>query len=106
VHYAMLYEDGHLSVLKDGRPAADRKLGRHWWSNGREIPTGLVGAMDDIRVYDRALKPEQIEGLHGKDSAEISANWDHLPILSNSGISLLRHRAPTRMLSPCDDRTC
>jgi hypothetical protein len=81
VHYAMSYEDGHLSVFKDGLLAGDRKLtvdvkgnkaalGRHWWQNGAETSTRLVGALDDVRVYDRALDEYQIAGLHAKDAAK------------------------------------
>jgi hypothetical protein len=75
VHYALTYRDGRLAAFRHGRllgetPArisidGDRAaIGRHWWSSGAGTSTRLQGAVDDFRIYDRALSAEQITQFH------------------------------------------
>ena len=47
-------------AVSDGEGA----LGRHWWSSGAETSTRFVGALDDLRVYERSLTDQQIKRLH------------------------------------------
>jgi hypothetical protein len=75
VHYAMTFVDGRLAAYKDGKQLAattarvsvpDRRyaaLGRHWWSAGDGTSARFVGALDDLRIYNRALTREQIQLL-------------------------------------------
>lgn len=74
VHYAMTFEGGRLSAYKNGEPVAvatarvsvpsrNAALGRHWWSGGAGTSTRFQGALDDLRVYDRALTPQQVRRL-------------------------------------------
>ena len=71
----MSYKDGELTVFKDGNPERSQKLeiamkgdeaalGRHWWSGGRQSSTRFIGALDDIRIYERALDGAQIKRLN------------------------------------------
>ncbi len=74
VHYAMAFSDGHLRVYKDGILANESAivvnvhgnkaaLGRHWWTGGSQSSTRFIGALDDARVFERALTNEQIKAL-------------------------------------------
>lgn len=74
MHYAMTYRDGELRVFRNGTLVAKKELavdvkgnqaalGRHWWSNGFQTSTRFVGALDEIRIYDRALTDAQVSRL-------------------------------------------
>jgi hypothetical protein len=74
VHYAMTFQNGQLHAFKDGERIGDTSarifvssrraaLARHWWANGNGTSTRFQGAMDDVRIYDRALTAEQIHML-------------------------------------------
>ena len=74
VHYAMTFRDGELHAYKDGErvgttparisvPGRKAALARHWWADGEGTSTRFQGAMDDVRIYDRALTGQQIRML-------------------------------------------
>ena len=75
VHYALTFQDGRLRAYKDGRLVGEAKgrvvvvgkqaaLGRHWWHHGAATSTRFIGAFDELRIYQRALSPSQVELLH------------------------------------------
>ena len=41
----------------------DTKPGRFWIANAVVGTYKFTGAMDDVRVYNRALSPSEIQGL-------------------------------------------
>ncbi len=70
----MAFSDGQLRVYRNGNLANEgavaikvygnqAALGRHWWTGGTQSSTRFIGALDDVRVYDRALTIEQITVL-------------------------------------------
>jgi hypothetical protein len=74
VHYALTFRDGRLRGYKDGKQVGEvparvsivgkhAALGRHWWHHGEATSTRFIGALDDVRIYDRALSPSQIQRL-------------------------------------------
>lgn len=74
VHYAMTYSGGVLRAYRDGKPVGQQKgkvvlvgrvaaLGRHWWHHGAGDSARFIGAIDDVRIYDRALSPDLIQML-------------------------------------------
>jgi hypothetical protein len=74
VHLAMTVDAGRLRAYRDADAVGEVKtrvhvkatlaaLGRHWWQEGAGTSTRLRGAMDEVRVYDRALSGEQIRLL-------------------------------------------
>jgi hypothetical protein len=74
VHYAITYRAGRLSAFRDSRLVGETRarvcidgeraaIGRHWWSGGVGTSSRLQGAVDELRVYSRALSPEQIARL-------------------------------------------
>ena len=74
VHYAMTFQNGELHAYKDGQrvgntparisvPSRQAALARHWWAEGKGTSTRFQGAMDDVRIYNRALTPDQIQML-------------------------------------------
>jgi hypothetical protein len=75
VHYALTFQGGRLRAYKAGRHVGEAKgrvevvgkqaaLGRHWWHHGAATSTRFIGAFDELRIYERALSPGQIERLH------------------------------------------
>lgn len=75
VHYAMTFESGQLRAYCDGKLAGETAarvsvvskragIGRHWWGDGGiGTSTRFQGALDDVRVYGRALHSQQIDML-------------------------------------------
>jgi len=74
VHYCLTYDQGTLKAYKNGELKGSQQdavriginrggLGIHWWSRGRGVSTRLIGAMDDLRIYNRALKAEEVAML-------------------------------------------
>ena len=74
VHYTMTYKSRRLSAFRDGHLIGEAPgrvsikgkraaLARHWWGDGTGTSARFQGALDDVRVYDRALTPEQIRIL-------------------------------------------
>jgi HEAT repeat protein len=75
VHYAMTFESGRLRAYCDGKLIGETAarvgvvskragMGRHWWGDdGIGTSTRFQGALDDVRVYDRALPSQQIQML-------------------------------------------
>jgi hypothetical protein len=70
----MTFRDGELHAYKDGErvgntpariwvPGRKAALARHWWGDGEGTSTRFQGAMDDVRIYDRALTAEQVRML-------------------------------------------
>jgi len=81
IHYAMSYRDGVLRAYKNGEKAGEKKLevavkgnkaalAQHWWANGSMTSTRFIGAMDELRVYDRALGPIDIKQLGPKETVK------------------------------------
>jgi hypothetical protein len=77
VHYALTFQGGRLRAYKDGRLVGDvparvalvgkhAALGRHWWDHGAATSTRFIGALDDLRIYDRTLAPAQLRRLTRK----------------------------------------
>lgn len=75
IHYALTFHDGRIRAYKDGRAMGESKgrvvvvgkqaaLGRHWWHHGAATSTRFIGAFDELRIYQRALSPSQVEVLH------------------------------------------
>jgi hypothetical protein len=72
----MTFKNGQLKAYKDAEavgitkarvhaPQQHAALARHWWSDGAGTSARFQGAMDDVRIYDRALSDEQIRLLMG-----------------------------------------
>jgi|GEM_PF-5581738 len=51
---------GNFPVIQFGTNAA---VGKHWW-RGNETSNRLVGKVDNVRVYNRALTPSEIQALY------------------------------------------
>jgi hypothetical protein len=75
VHYALTFQGGRLRAYKNGRIVGEAKgavsvvgkqaaLGRHWWHHGAATSTRFIGSIDELRIYERALLPAQMELLH------------------------------------------
>ncbi len=69
VQSGTLYVDGEtcLSVPLTGTPDGNWFIGRHWWNNGYEDSTRLIGAVSKFRIYDRALSSEEVALLYRAD---------------------------------------
>lgn len=74
VHYALTFEGDRMRAYKTGKLVGEAKgrvsvvgkhaaLGRHWWHHGDATSTRLIGAIDELRIYDRALTPSQVDAL-------------------------------------------
>ena len=48
-------------------------LGRHWWYNNGATSTRFIGSFDEVRIYGRALSPQEVLMLYGNHVYEITA---------------------------------
>ena len=47
-------------------------LGRHWWNSGSETSTRFIGSFDDVRIYNRALTPREVQTLYSGQGGWLS----------------------------------
>ena len=74
-HYALSYDQGVVSGFVNGRAVARQSnvtvrlvrhtagLGIHWWDDGAGVSTRFLGAIKEVRIYDRALSPDDIADM-------------------------------------------
>jgi hypothetical protein len=73
--YTMVYASGLLTAYVDGQvagtangsigsTAGNAGMGIHWWCNNPYgVSTRLTGSLADVRIYNRALSPNEIAKL-------------------------------------------
>jgi hypothetical protein len=78
-HYALVYSNGVLTGLVNGKPVVTKTgvtadqfgnssgLGTHWWLEYSACSTRFVGGLDEVRIYNRALTSNEVEGLFLQD---------------------------------------
>lgn len=82
VHMAVVadFEGNMLRIYKDGAPAAAAKrsdVRRNNWNSGKMLRIGaelrkpkaplyFTGAIDEVRIYQRALSPAEIKAVHAE----------------------------------------
>ena len=82
-HLAMTYDGDSLRLFVNGKPAGERKVGRQRKPGSRGLAFGrrqdnsgdgyhFRGAIDEIRLYDRALSAEQIRSRFMKPEAALA----------------------------------
>ena len=64
---------GEESVTFNGINTSLAALGRHWWSSGYSTSTRFTGSFDEVRIYNRALSPEEVQMLYENNVIEITA---------------------------------
>jgi len=73
--YTLVYTAGSVLAYIDGQLMGTATgtvwqrqhraaLGVHWWSGGFNSSSLLTGAIDEVRIYNRALAPSEILQLH------------------------------------------
>ena len=77
-HYCLTYSKNTLYAYRNGEKVGQIQaptkistnpgyaaIGRHWWSTyGSGTSTRFIGDIDDFRIYNRALSPEEIQQLY------------------------------------------
>lgn len=74
VHHVMTYRDGAISAFRNGvfigsTAVAPRKtptqagLNIHWFTLGGTVSTRFIGAIDELRIYNRALTAQEVQEL-------------------------------------------
>jgi len=72
IHFAATWDAGTINLFLDGAPVGMATFATtfdaHPWRIGADFNNGavtdtLVGALDDVRLYDRALSPTEISAL-------------------------------------------
>jgi pimeloyl-ACP methyl ester carboxylesterase len=74
VHYALTYTSGHVRAYRDGVLVGTTNattvvygstaaIARHWWASGTRTSSRYTGALDDVRVYNRALSAQDVVQL-------------------------------------------
>jgi hypothetical protein len=82
-HLAMTYDGDSLRLFVNGKPAGEKKVGRPRKPGSRGLAFGrrqdnfgdgyhFRGAIDEIRLYDRALSAEQIRSRFTKPEAALA----------------------------------
>lgn len=82
----ILYLDGYVEATATVTDTLDLIVGNACigaWNNGGSIEREMVGMMDDVRIYDRALSAEEIailatppSGISDKDSHIVPGTFD------------------------------
>ena len=62
---------GEENVTFNGINTSLAALGRHWWSG--TTYTRFIGSFDEVRIYGRALSPQEVLMLYGNNVYEITA---------------------------------
>lgn len=73
-HLVAVYDGREASIFVDGRRIAHRRVGTAFYGLGPVWTiggNGFAGALDEIRIYDRALRPETIERLYHRHSDRV-----------------------------------
>lgn len=76
IHYTLSYSNGMISAYKSGRlvgtlaqavnvAGTNAAIGAHWWDNGSALSSRLTGAVDELRIYNRALSSFEVAQLAG-----------------------------------------
>jgi hypothetical protein len=92
VLFGMTYQDGVLQAFKNGVLVAESEqevavngdyaaLARHWWSDGQMTSTRLNGALDDVRIYSRALTIDEMQRLYSMGASTEFADFG-VPVLT------------------------
>lgn len=80
-HLALTYGSGRIQAYLNGQrvgeataafelfPVSVGAVGRHWWSGGSSSSARMSATVDNVRLYQRTLGPEEIEALYRLDSA-------------------------------------
>jgi hypothetical protein len=73
--YSLVYSEGVLTAYVDGQvfgsqsgslvsTAGNAGIGIHWWSFAPGVSTRFIGSISDVRIYSRALSPQEISALN------------------------------------------
>ncbi len=92
VHYCLVYNNGIVKGYKDQALQGSVKqttqvgntnaaLGRHWWSYGSNTSTRFIGALDEAKIYNRALTAAEVTALYQQGQNKIT------PIVKNADFS-------------------
>ncbi len=79
---------GEESVTFNGINTSLAALGRHWWY---DTSTRFIGSFDEVRIYNRALSPEEVQMLYGYNVIEITATATPEEGGTVSGAGLFSH---------------
>lgn len=70
-HMALVWDNGAYTAYVNGEPVAEGAHGAFehaggnlWLGNRPDLAHGFEGAIDDVRLYDKALAPEAVAALH------------------------------------------
>jgi hypothetical protein len=88
VFYAMTYKDGWIATYQDGENKGsieqeifiwgdNAAIGRHWWDSGRITSSRFVGAVDEVKIFSKALSDDDIGILYDPPCTEdgLIAYW-------------------------------
>ena len=78
MHYSLVYANGTMYAYVNGRLIGSKRqevritgdfaaMGRHWWEGGAKTSTRFQGALDEVRIYNRALSQSDILELNNLD---------------------------------------
>ena len=75
IYYAMTYDNGVVNAYINGQNVGtmtqtlniangNAGMAIHWWANGGTSSTRFNGYMDEVKVFDNALTPQQILAIY------------------------------------------
>jgi len=99
--YCLVYENSSVSGYRNagflgsmqqsirvtGSTAA---IARHWWGDGRYTSTRYIGAIDEVRIYNRALSEEELQELFVQGLEEPKCNGNEVTIWGTDSHDILR----------------
>jgi hypothetical protein len=100
VHYAMVYKNGTLKAYINGKKidsisqsvnvvGSNAGLARHWWGNGGGTSTRFNGAIDDVKIYKRALNDDEIVEKCDETAFEFKKFESNSNIILNGNSSII-----------------
>lgn len=91
MYYCLVYSNGKLDAYINGdfvgsiiQPVIisenTQALGRHWWYYSNEYRTSarFTGIIDEVKIFNKALTPEEIKGEFESGILEITSNQSFL----------------------------
>lgn len=70
IHLAVTYDGKNLRIYRNGEVVADSEtdINIEPAQRGLSVGSGFEGALDNVRIYNEALRPETIQELYSNDS--------------------------------------
>lgn len=89
---AYCYKNGVLFATSPGTTRTDKEseigVGTHWFCSGGTQSTRFLGGIDDIRIYNRALKSSEVQALFNGGTTSVASITSFNPTTASTGATI------------------